>query len=89
MKLQNPDKSASFSCFQKQVQSVAHAITANGNAGKTADECKFIHCYYVSNQRQSLRTAIAQCACSMLELFRASELKRITLEGMGYPTTRL
>lgn len=74
MKLQSPNKDASFTCFQKHVQSTAQAITANNRAGSTADECKFIHRYYISNQRQSLRVAVAQCACSMMELFRPSEL---------------
>jgi len=67
----------SFTTFQKAVRDMAQTITHNKSAGCTADECKYMHRYYISNQRQSLRVAIAQCACGMVEALRYSELPRI------------
>ena len=60
--------------FTHRVQQRAACVVDNIHAGCTTDETHFIRKYFQSHRKQSLTDAITQCALSMLEQYRPSEL---------------
>jgi len=60
--------------FTDRVRTLAATTIDNQHAGCTDDETHFIDLYFKLHPKQGLAAAIEQCAMTMLERYRSSEI---------------